>query len=728
MKKKLFLFLLSGFMLLQYNSVFAEVLRPDASAFPNRTIIIGTYAIVIDHMTNSILEKAENSAQAENQNHIYYKSDINAGTWYDITQSTDISEISKTMDNIVSYEQINSLNLTHYTNEKGQTIDLTTGEQTNTSEIGDVAYPQNMTELKGIEEELKIQKTLKEQGDKEGTKCCDSIQSVIESLYTEKTPFLQQLQDFDKQLQNIENFIVNLRAEGASLEKINEATKQKTAMENQRKALCYQKVLERLESEMTKLDYNANTALIAKYAEYITNVQTTLPTLEPMQASETSSQLQKMLLKAEQSFQKAAGEGIQKGADTGLEKILSIKAAMLGEQPKTEQQKKQQSETLKEAKQQAEQMIQELSKNGCQTKEYQKAKQNGEPESVLQQKQTQALLSLNVALDDVTICLEQMEKFFEPEEMIAYYEQSIENIQNAVDQFDENSAISEQVKASLQNTKNDFEKKKTILQLNGMEQYQMAKQQKQQSQQQAEQKQQQYLSAAENGQTELLESTKRERNDAIEKMQQAEQYMEQMETELQQNNDMTDDNQNTNQNTERSENQNTEQSENQNTNAEEEKQHTAKQQNTEIKVERQDNYTEQEKAEILNVIQQLQLQQKMTFLEPWHIVFQDYDVKLLSPICVIEQQIYVPAQELARQIGAKVYKGNINGDYILKDNGVLIQYYLGEQTIFVNGEEVNVSIAPVVYHNRAYLPLSIFEKAYGMEHIQNESDIIVYKI
>lgn len=691
-------------MFLQYNTVFAEVLRPDASAFPNRTIIMGTYAIVIDHMTSSILEKAENSAQIENQNHIYYKSDINAGTWYDITQSSDISEISKTIDNIVSYEQINRLNLTHYINEKGQVIDLTTGEQTNILEIEDIAYPQNMVELKGIEEELQIQKALKEQGDKEGTKCFVSIQSVIESLYTEKEPFLQQLQYFDKQLQNIENFIITLRAEGASLQKINEATNQKTAVENQRKVLCYQKVLERLEYETTKLDYNANAALIAKYAEYITNIQTTLPSLEQIQTNETSSQLQKMLLQAEQSFQKAAGEGIQKAADTGLEKILSIKAAMMGEQPKTEQQKKQQLETLKEAKQQAEKSIQELSKSGCQTKQYQIAKQNKETESVLQQIQSQALLALHVALDDVTVYLEQMENFFETEEMIAYYNQSIENIQNAIEQFDENSDIAEQAKIALQNVKSDFEEKRNVLQLNGIQQYQMAKQQKQQSQQQAEQKQQQYLSAAENGQTELLESTKKERNDAIEQMQQAEQHMKQIEKELQQNNTMTNDNQNTNI-----------------------KQNTENEKNINIEIKKEDNYTEQEKAEILNTIQQLQ-QQQITFLEPWHITFQYYDVKLLSPICVIEQQIYVPAQELARQIGAKVYKGNVNKDYILKDNGILIQYYLGEQIVFVNGEEIKVSVAPTVYNNKAYLPLSIFEKAYGMEHIQNGNDIIVYKI
>ena len=49
-------------------------------------------------------------------------------------------------------------------------------------------------------------------------------------------------------------------------------------------------------------------------------------------------------------------------------------------------------------------------------------------------------------------------------------------------------------------------------------------------------------------------------------------------------------------------------------------------------------------------------------------------------------------------------------------------------TIFVNGEEMKISPAPAIYHNKAYLPLHIFEKAYGMEHIQNGNDIVVYKI
>ena len=111
MKNKIWIILC--LLLFQYINVFGETLRPDASAFPDRTIIIGSYAIVIDHMTNSILEKAEQSAQSENQNNIYYKSDINSGTWYDITQSSDISEISKTVDNVVSYQQINGLTLTH---------------------------------------------------------------------------------------------------------------------------------------------------------------------------------------------------------------------------------------------------------------------------------------------------------------------------------------------------------------------------------------------------------------------------------------------------------------------------------------------------------------------------------------------------------------------------------------------------------------------------------------
>ena len=273
-KKNLLGFLLSSFILSQQCSVFAqEVLRPDARAFPDRTIIIGTYAIVIDQMTNAILEKAENSAQMNHQMNIYFKSDINEGTWYDITQSVDISQISKTIDNVVSYDQINGISLTHYVNEKGEIIDLSTGDTTSTTQIDDVSYPENMPELEGIKEELQIQKGMKEKGSIEGTQAYESLKRIVQPLAeqqenatAQQKETIEQLQKKQEQLQAMEKYIAALRQEGASIEKINEAENQKTALENEKKILCYQKVLERIETEMSVLDYNKNAALIQKYA------------------------------------------------------------------------------------------------------------------------------------------------------------------------------------------------------------------------------------------------------------------------------------------------------------------------------------------------------------------------------------------------------------------------------------------------------------------------------
>jgi len=348
---------------------------------------------------------------------------------------------------------------------------------------------------------------------------------------------------------------------------------------------------------------------------------------------------------------------------------------------------------LQEAKQNAEQSIQELSKSNLKGEEYQKAVQYGENENVLKQIETEELFKLNVALDDMDILLKQLSELLSDEEMIDLYEQSIKNIEKAISSITEYTDTTEQAQKSLEQSKNDIQYQSDILQLNAIPEYQSAKEQKQQSQQQAEQKQQQYLSAAEQSNTELLESSKKEMDNAIATAEQAEQKMKEIEQNLQQN-----DTENTNIQS--------------NTNN--------------VIVKREDNYTQPEKQNILTVIEELN--KKEMFFAPWYIVFQDYDIKLLSPIWYTNQQIYVPGQELARQLGAKVYKNKTDNTYILKSNGVLIEYRLGQNIISVNGEEMNISPPPTVHNNRVYLPLSVFEKAYHMEHIEKENSIVVYRV
>ncbi len=792
-KKSLLGFLCGAFLLSQQYTLFGqEVLRPDAGAFPDRTIIIGTYAIVIDQMTNAVLEKAEASAQMNQQMHIYFKSDINEGTWYDITESTDVSEISNTLDNVVSYEQINSILLTHYVDEKGELIDLSTGKATNITQIEDMSYPENMPELEGIEEELQIQKGMKERGSSEGTQAYESIMRILEPLAEEKEnateaerQTIEQLQSKQKQLETMEKYIAQLKQEGGSIEKINEAENQKKSMENQKNLYCYEKVLERIDTEMTLLDYNKNASLIEKYAQYATNVQQAISSLDVTTVTETSTTLQKMLFETEQSFQKFASEGIKASADNGLERILAIKKAMLGEVPATEEEKQQQKQLLEEVKKQSEQTVIQLAESGCQGEAYQRAVEYGEPESVLQQKQTEALLLLNIALDDMEVALNQMEKLYADEAVMAeQYAQGANAIEKAMDNINEDSFVAQQIEEALQRTQSAFEQKSDFIRLNQLEGYKVAKAQRDTAQKQAEQKQQQYLSAAEQNNTEVLEDIKKERDMAIQALQQAEENMEgieqaflngkdiaqeqqmenateqlaeqpstekqlteessqqQSETEQSKQQQSTEESSQQQSETEQSkQQQSTEESSQQQSATEQSKQQQPAeespsqpsapeegQQNNTITIQREDNYTQQQKEEISAVIEQLQAQTGEEFLPPWHILFQDDDVKLLSPLWNTKNGIYVPAQELVRQLGANVYKSKTDSTYVLKDNGLLIEYRLGIGTIFVNDKEMTISPPPTVYHNRVYMPLEVFERAYAMEHMQQGNDIIVYRI
>ena len=820
-KKSLLGFLCGAFLLSQQYTLFGqEVLRPDAGAFPDRTIIIGTYAIVIDQMTNAVLEKAEASAQLNQQMHIYFKSDINEGTWYDITESTDVSEISNTLDNVVSYEQINSILLTHYVDEKGELIDLSTGKATNITQIEDMSYPENMPELEGIEEELQIQKGMKERGSSEGTQAYESIMRILEPLAEEKEnateaerQTIEQLQSKQKQLETMEKYIAQLKQEGGSIEKINEAENQKKSVENQKNLYCYEKVLERIDTEMTLLDYNKNASLIEKYAQYATNIQQAISSLDATTVTETSTTLQKMLFETEQSFQKFASEGIKASADNGLERILAIKKAMLGEVPATEEEKQQQKQLLEEVKKQSEQTVIQLAESGCQGEAYQRAMEYGEPESVLQQKQTEALLLLNIALDDMEVALNQMEKLYADEAVMAeQYAQGANAIEKAMDNINEDSFVAQQIEEALQRTQSAFEQKSDFIRLNQLEGYKVAKAQRDTAQKQAEQKQQQYLSAAEQNNTEALEDIKKERDMAIQALQQAEENMEGIEQAFLNGKDIAQEQQMENatkqlteessqqqseteqskqqqsteessqqqsameqskqqQSTEESSQQQseteqskqqqpaeessqqqsaTEQSKQQQSTEESSQQQSATeqskqqqpaeespsqpsapeegQQNNTITIQREDNYTQQQKEEISAVIEQLQAQTGEEFLPPWHILFQDDDVKLLSPLWNTKNGIYVPAQELVRQLGANVYKSKTDSTYVLKDNGLLIEYRLGIGTIFVNDKEMTISPPPTVYHNRVYMPLEVFERAYAMEHMQQGNDIIVYRI
>ena len=240
-------------MLLSKSIVFANA-RPTAEEFPEKTIIIGTYAIVLDVVNEELLEVALQSAETNMQNEVYFKSDVNSGVWYNITNSDSISDISESTANIVKNEDIDKLYLTHYTNASGVTISLLTNLQVYVSDINTPQVPANIVELDELENELKIQQALynsvKDEPEDETEKEKDK-RLEKKAIYSQKINSLNEVlkeiknKEVDKltsQIRAVENLERQLVKKGADSDKIEMIVSQKENLKNTRMAYCYEHV------------------------------------------------------------------------------------------------------------------------------------------------------------------------------------------------------------------------------------------------------------------------------------------------------------------------------------------------------------------------------------------------------------------------------------------------------------------------------------------------------
>lgn len=163
--------------------------------FPNQVIIVGTHVLNINGITSEHIEIANKSVEYEKdgqyftQDKIYYKSEFSDGTWYEITKSKSIDEVIGSRSNIVSLNLIKGLYLTHYTNEKGETLDLLTNKKVMIHNISSYRDPQNITpeieplttQAKSTKEELD---SLKKQSNK--NKDDDELKDKVKTREKEK--------------------------------------------------------------------------------------------------------------------------------------------------------------------------------------------------------------------------------------------------------------------------------------------------------------------------------------------------------------------------------------------------------------------------------------------------------------------------------------------------------------------------------------------------------------
>lgn len=271
--KKIVSLLIAFVVLLGSVQVFAGT-RPTAAEFPEKTIIIGTHAVALNSLNKEILEIAQKSADDSSQDKIYFKSDINKGTWYDITDSTNINQISVTTNNIVSNETINQLPLTHYTNEKGETIEFSSGNIISLSAIDDCTNPNNIAEMDTIKNEREILASLdkndaveKDDKDTHNAKVSsiDRVMKIIEGY---------SVTNANNKIKGMESLVKNLQSDSSvTSDMVALAVDEKVNAENEKKAICYQTLIDRMNAENKKLNYQTCNDLIQKYGDAITALQ-----------------------------------------------------------------------------------------------------------------------------------------------------------------------------------------------------------------------------------------------------------------------------------------------------------------------------------------------------------------------------------------------------------------------------------------------------------------------
>lgn len=172
----------------------------NASEIENSTLIIGSHLIHLSAVNDEIYKIAKESAQASSQSSIYYKSELGAGKWYDITNASSLGDIMEE-GTPVSDDLINQLYMTHHTKSNGVTYDLRTNRSVCVYDIKELYDLKGLEELEPVWNHYKITDVKKSR-------------SEIDDLYKKKLT-TEQTELYDKQIKGLQNYYVALNQKGA---------------------------------------------------------------------------------------------------------------------------------------------------------------------------------------------------------------------------------------------------------------------------------------------------------------------------------------------------------------------------------------------------------------------------------------------------------------------------------------------------------------------------------
>lgn len=307
--------------------------RPAADNIKNSSLIIGTYLIDFEALNEENQALAEKNAQDTNQNKVYYKSELNEGVWYDITDAESVSDITLTNSRIVDAAVIDSLDLTLYFKADGSVVDFTTGQQVSVQDVDGAYDPKEMSELSAV---LKHHEMVKKQSDATADDDDEEVEKKHE-LYAKEVSELNYL--FGKindsvctgllrDMNSLDAVIAS--ADGSAKESL-VAVKMKKRAELE--SHCYGVVCDRIDNIITTLknhDVSAHETLISLLSDAESEIQGSMSEAQSEIGSEPADAVGKKQAQLEEQLIAAANSGDSAAAEKAANTLAVLDAMING--------------------------------------------------------------------------------------------------------------------------------------------------------------------------------------------------------------------------------------------------------------------------------------------------------------------------------------------------------------------------------------------------------------
>ncbi|MGN1423800.1 MAG: hypothetical protein ACI4XA_10510 [Oscillospiraceae bacterium] len=307
--------------------------RPAADKIKNSSLIIGTYLIDFEALNEENQALAEKNAGDTNQNKVYYKSELNEGVWYDITDAESVSDITLTNSRIVDAAVIDSLELTLYFKADGTVVDFTTGKPVSVQDIDGAYDPKEMSELSAV---LKHHEMVKEQSDATADDDDEEIEKKHE-LYEKEVSELNYLfgligdstcSGLLREMNSLDAVIAS--SEGSAKESLVAVkVKKRAELENH----CYGVVCDRIDNIITELknhDVSAHETLISLLSDAESEIQGSMSNTQSEIGAEPTDAVGKKQAQLEEQLVAAAISGDSAAAEKSANTLAVLDAMVNG--------------------------------------------------------------------------------------------------------------------------------------------------------------------------------------------------------------------------------------------------------------------------------------------------------------------------------------------------------------------------------------------------------------